>query len=114
MPEKPDLPEDGSNLDNQPTQPYLPPEMEDSQATRAQSPENRTRGMPPVKDTRLSQPPVYGKGHGVPEKPKVAQRPPAYGSEFPPPSRAPEAGRGSQNPLSIPIWSVLLMLFMVC
>jgi SH3 domain-containing protein len=117
MPEKPNLPEDGSNLDNQPTQPYLPPEVEDSQDTRAQSPENRTRNMPPVQDARLVQPSprraAYNKARQVPEKPKVGQQPPVYEHSYPP-SRAVEAGRESRNPLSIPIWSVLLMLFMVC
>ncbi len=116
MAEKPNLPEDGSNLDNQPTQPYLPPEIEDSQATRLQSTENRTRNMPPVKDARLVQPPPprpgYNRTRTTPEKPKRGAPPPTYEAPRVPASRSIPQPRS--NPLSLPIWSVLLMLFMVC
>lgn len=117
--EKPHLPEDGSHLENQPTQPFLPPELADSEATRIQQPDDRTRNMPPVKDTRMfsqpSQPttaPPKSAARPTPEKPKrghsgVMQAPPAYASP-------PRQKERNQSPLSLPIWSVLMMLFMVC
>lgn len=117
MVKRPDLPEDDSNFDNQPTQPYLPPEMGDTGVTRRQQAEDRTRALPAVKDTRFSTSssgtpqPVYGKGHGVgaepPEKPK-------RGQPAPPQKRSSRGGNRRDNPLSLPIWSVLLMLFTVC
>lgn len=112
--------------DKQPTQPFLPPELPDEEATRLQTVQEQTRYMPPVKDTRLNPDPP-------PEKPKrdtgiIAPRPPtqpmAYeaGSEprktkrdlpaaYPPPQRRDIARSRRNSPLRLPIWSVLLMLF---
>jgi len=100
------MPED-KNQDTRPKPPHLPPEMTDDEATRMQTPDDRTRDMPPVKDTRLIPPP--------PEKPKRTAPPTssASGQRASVPSPVQGVRSRSSNPLAIPIWSIVLMLFMV-
>lgn len=100
------MPED-KNQDTRPKPPSLPPEMTDDEATRMQTPDDRTRDMPPVKDTRLIPPP--------PEKPKRTAPPTstASGQRASVPSPVQGVRSRSSNPLAIPIWSIVLMLFMV-
>ncbi len=64
-----------------------------------QTPQDRTRDMPPVKDVRL-QPPQPQQTHPQPHKPKrgVVQQPRPR----------------NRSPLHIPIWAVGLMLMTVC
>ncbi|MBA3874651.1 MAG: SH3 domain-containing protein [Anaerolineae bacterium] len=127
-PAKPNKPVDDGN---QPTQPFLPPELPDDDATRLQTTQDQTRYMPPVKDTRLipptpqsippeklkrdtgvivpsrpSQPVPYNAGNEV-SKPKRGQ-PPAY-----PIQRRDVRSERRNSPLRLPIWSVLLMLMLV-
>jgi Bacterial SH3 domain len=104
MPERRRIPEDSpqkrpsATEDKQPAQPVLPPELPDAEATRAQTVEERTRHLPPVKDMRLIAPQVSN----LPEKPKRGQ---------PPERVAKNPARSS--PLRLPVWSVLLMLTLV-
>lgn len=84
--------------DKQPTQPFLPPELPDAEATRAQSVDDRTRNLPPVKDTRLIAPQVSS----LTEKPKRGQ------SNLRAVKNTPRS-----SPLRLPVWSVLLMLTLV-
>lgn len=92
MPERRRIPDD-----NQPTQPFLPPELPDSEATRKQTVQDETRYISPVKDTRLNPPPQ-------PEKPKRGLPP------VNPPPRRIERNTARNSPFRLPIWSVLLML----
>ncbi len=116
--------------ENQPTQPFMPPELPDDEVTRVQTVQEQTRYMPPVKDTRLNPPPQATPST---EKPKhdtgaIAPRPPtqpmAYDvsreprkakrdlpAAYPPPQRRDIARSRRNSPLRLPIWSVLLMLF---
>lgn len=104
MPERRRIPEDPPQKrrsaadDKQPAQPVLPPELPDAEATRAQTVDERTRHLPPVKDTRL----IAVQFSSPPEKPKRGQL-----QERParPPARS--------SPLRLPVWSVLLMLTLV-
>jgi len=138
MPERRRIPEEDplqpnkpSGGDSQPTQPYLPPELPDEDATRLQTTQDQTRYMPPVKDTRLippqqnpppekpkrdtgaiipsppSQPMPYNVGNLV-SKPKRGQQPAVYA----PPRRDDRLARRN-SPLRLPIWSVLLILMLV-
>ncbi len=107
----PELPPD----DTQPQPPILPPEMPDDEATRIQGKESRTRGMPPVEPVRrtIPPPPVNVRRATpppppptqiiVPEKPKRA----SLYAPTPRPARR-------ENPLRLPLWSVFIMLTMVC
>ncbi len=137
MPERRRIPEDNQPLsskstgqDKQPTQPYLPPELPDDDATRLQTAQDETRYMPPVKDTRLNPP----QQNSPPDKPKrnadviVPNAPsksidnradaqiskPKRGGQavYPPPRRVDNLSRRN-SPLRLPIWSVLLMLMLV-
>ena len=130
MPERRRIPEEPNPQpkkdagDNQPTQPFLPPELPDDEVTRVQTIQEQTRYIQPVKDVRLNPNPDAT----PPEKPKrdtgsLAPRPHAQtmASEpqkskrelpaaYPPPARK-NISRSRQNsPLRLPIWSVLLML----
>lgn len=87
MPERRRIPDD-----SQPTQPYLPPELPDSQDTRQQTIQDQTRIITPVKDIRLNP-------NQLVEKPKHDQIPPRKGSSS-----------THNSPFWLPIWSVLLML----
>lgn len=115
MPDQPHLPEDGSKLDNQPTQPFLPPELPDAEATRMQSADDRTRDMPPVKDVRLHQPPPEkAKGNRPPARPATEKS-----QRSQPPILSPIGGGAgdkvrNSSPFRLPVWSVFLTLFMVC
>lgn len=92
------LPEKPKNREA--TQPTIPPEIQDAEATRAQTVDDRTRDIAPIKDVRLHSSPVT----------------PAKSKRVVPAQLAPETARRSsgQSPLRLPIWSVLLMLMMVC
>lgn len=103
MPERRRIPEDSprndsNGEDKQPTQPFLPPEIPDAEATRAQTVDDRTRNLTPVKDIRLAMP----QQTGYPDKPKRGQQPIR---QTPPPPRS--------SPLRLPIWSVMLMFLFV-
>jgi hypothetical protein len=100
--------------------------MADADATRFQSPENDTQAMPPMKlpEERPQPPrrppppqPVALERRPTPtvgqvmEKPKRGGTAPLPSQQPPPPLLQPTRSRG--NSLSLPIWSVALMLFMV-
>jgi hypothetical protein len=117
----------GDQPDTRPQPPRLPPEMADDEATRFQSPENDTQALPPMKlpEERPQPPrrppppsPVSLERRPTPtvaqvmEKPKRSGATPLQPQEPPPPLLQPTRSRGSS--LSLPIWSVALMLFMVC
>ncbi len=114
MSQPPRLPEEQD--DKQPTQPFLPPELPDAEATRMQSVDDRTRDMPPVKDVRLHEPQEKPKRNQQtsrlsPEKPKRVQPPlPRNPTE----SQDAAQVRKNDSPVRLPIWSVFLTLFMVC
>ncbi len=112
MPERRRIPEDNppqpdkpTGSDKQSTQPILPPELPDEDATRMQTPQDQTRYMPPVKDSRLNPP----QSTALPEKPKRAQQ----SSNYPPTRRSDNTAIKKNSPLRLPIWSVLLMLMLV-
>jgi len=136
MPERRRIPEDNpaqpnkpSGSDNQPTQPYLPPELPDEAATRLQTAQDQTRYMPPVKDTRLNPP----QPSAPPEKPKrdtgaIIPSPPSQPTPYRADNQISKPKREQQpayairrvdnpqrrnSPLRLPIWSVLLMLMLV-
>jgi hypothetical protein len=137
MPERRRIPEDdqpqsskAKSEDKQPTQPFLPPELPDEDATRLQTAQDQTRYMPPVKDTRLNPP----QPNTPPEKPKrntgtMIPSPPSKPISYAPSSELSKPKRGQQiayppprrvdnvsrrnSPLRLPIWSVLLMLMLV-
>ncbi len=117
----------GDQPDTRPQPPRLPPEMADDEATRFQSPENDTQALPPIKlpEERPQPPrrppapsPVSLERRPTPtvaqvmEKPKRSGTTPLPPPQPPPPLLQPTRSRGSS--LSLPIWSVALMLFMVC
>lgn len=117
----------GDQPDTRPQPPRLPPEMADDEATRFQSPENDTQALPPMKlpEERPQPPrrpppppPVSLERRPTPtvaqvmEKPKRSGTTPLPPQQPPPPLLQPTRARGSS--LSLPIWSVALMLFMVC
>lgn len=107
MPELPD--------DTQPKPPKLPPELPDDEATRVQSNASQTRGMPPVEADRriIPAPPARVQRSGSPPPPPAQKLAPqkakrdAYYEPTPRPARR-------ENPLRLPIWSVFVMLTMVC
>lgn len=78
-----------------PLPPSFPPEMGADEA-RMQTPQDRTRDLPPVKDVRLHTPPP-------PDKSKRGAAPAAR-----------QGAPRNRSPLHIPIWSVALMLMSVC
>jgi len=141
MPERRRIPEDNplpsksskpTGDDKQPTQPYLPPELPDEDATRLQTAQDQTRYMPPVKDTRLNPP---SQPTTTPsEKPKretgtIIPSPPSQPIPVRPSNQISKPKRGQQSvypvarsddrlarrnsPLRLPLWSVLLMLMLV-
>jgi hypothetical protein len=83
-----------------PMPPNFPPEMSDDE-TQMQTPQDRTRDMPPVKDVRL-QPPSQQPQQVQPQP----NKPKRGGAQQPRPR--------NRSPLHIPIWAVALMLVTVC
>ncbi len=123
MPETPKLPDDSP--ETQPSPPHLPPELPDEDYTRVQGEHSRTKGMPP---TELPPQP----SEEIPRRQEVT---PARRAVPPPPSRPaprkqpitanddwlpekPKRGQPKPPPargaLYLPVWSVLLTLFLVC
>ncbi|MCA0452699.1 MAG: hypothetical protein LCI00_01840 [Chloroflexi bacterium] len=110
--------------DNQPTQPFLPPELPDDEVTRVQTVQEQTRYMQPVKDVRLNPTPdttppekpkrdtgsLAPRQHVQPvmNEPQKAKR--EQPSVYPPPARRNVARSRQNSPLRLPLWSVLLML----
>lgn len=137
MPERRRIPEENEPLPNKPkdgenesTQPFLPPELPEKDATRQQTAQDETRFMSPVKDTRLyptetATPQENPKRDRTPIAPNPVQRQAPYPVDSviekpkrgqPPQSYAPvrRVERSNRNsPFRLPIWSVLLMLMMV-
>ncbi len=140
MPERRRIPEDNkpqpgksSGDDKQPTQPFLPPELPDDDATRLQTVHDQTRYMPPVKDTRLNPPqPTQSAPAPIPEKPKhdtgvIVPNTPQQVRPYPPNNEISKPKRGQDqvyapvrrvspnrnSPFRLPIWSVFLMLMFV-
>ena len=117
--------------DKQSTQPYLPPELPDEDATRLQTAQDQTRYMAPVKDTRLNPlqvnaPPEKLKrdtGVIIPTSPPQSPTPYQASEQISKPKRDqqgnyPPARRSNNtplrnSPLRLPIWSVLIMLMLV-
>ncbi len=137
MPERRRIPEENEPLPNKPknddkqsTQPFLPPEIPEKDATRQQTAQDETRYMTPVKDTRLNSPRTTTpeekpKRDNAPIVPNPVQRQPPYPvnsaiekpkrgqqrQSYAPVRRVEKPNRNS--PFRLPIWSVLLMLLMV-
>ena len=118
----------GDQPDTRPQPPRLPPEMADDEATRFQSPENDTQALPPMKlPEERPQPPrrqpaptsalVPLERHApVPiskiiGKPTRREQPPLL--EPKPPTSIVLKQKPRRSSLSLPIWSLALMLLMV-
>ncbi len=134
MPERRRIPEENepqsskpTGDDKQSTQPFLPPELPDDDATRMQTVQDQTRFMSPVKDTRFNPPESSPKP--MPEKPKrdtgiIVPSAPQQVRPYPPTNEISKPKRGQDqtyapvrrvrsshnSPFRLPIWSVLLML----